>query len=247
MKINEIYHDPIHALLEGEDTDKVQSNNFYDEGSPVWIRYKDGDTVKNGMVILCPRCKGKGVNTSRTLNSLRHNQFISKDRADKFAGPCHVNRKDWRCVGGLMQDKRSGRIIWPEDAPKPEKRKMDKPRIEGDSVPKEEFMSSPEYKDQYMFLVRKYEMNKNADPNSFSYKKYVGIMDEINDTGEVSAETMNYLSLAVEKEKDKFKKSLNPNNKYKDNSPKNRDLSKKGELRDNRTRPDHNNRSILKR
>jgi hypothetical protein len=197
--------------------DGSSSNKFYDLGNPININYKDenGDT-KKGMVILCPRCGGSGNNTSRTLNRL-HGTHITQQQADRFGGGCYTNRKDAKCVGGLMMDKKSGRIIWPHSDSINKKESEDS----GPLYTIEQLKS--EYPDEYMMFATLYNKHKNDD-QSFTGKRIHAMVDSLRTTGSISQKSIDLLRNKIREDELKQKHIKNPKLKHvksKENRPEN--------------------------
>lgn len=139
MKINELWgHDNILAEIvdrgsrKGEDDDlDYDSDAFYREGipTPISVKTEDG-TIKTGMVYLCPLCNGNGKNILKRVGRLNASH-ITQQAKDLFGGGCGVNRRDYRCVNGLMQDKSTGQVFWQNDEPMASK---ERPPKESDNI-----------------------------------------------------------------------------------------------------------------
>lgn len=236
MKISEICDDFVPSFMgrilsEVVDTGHPSSDRYYALGEPLNIHYTDEDGVKkSGMVILCPRCGGKGDNTSKTLSRL-HGTHITQSQADKFGGGCHTKRQDAECVGGFMRDRRTGMIIWPAtELPKA------KEKGPATTMTVDEFMSGyPAEYALYLDLKSKYESGTMKETDEKLFTKLDGDVESGTDID--VRYVQNWLAGKIKA----AKKSLDPNAKY---QTKNTDKGQ-GKLIDRRrSQNEYNKRAI---
>lgn len=229
-----------------EVVDREGSLNYYKLSDPAKVKYKGKDGgVHDGWVFVCPLCNGDGRNTLHTLRRME-DTVISVDAANKFFGPCHANRRNEYCVGGLMRDKKTGQVIYP-----------DKPQVTTNPVDEngERILVSAierEYPKEFSMLdnMVKRTQEKLSNPEAKIGNFNRRVLDGVNNYGSILVNDFLHLSNTIKGNELEAKirsttgGPVHPSQKQRAGlMPKYDD---KGRLINHKVRPDEQNRTISK-
>lgn len=192
MKINEICEDftvltPTMALLseivdrgsrKDSDTDLEQdSDTYYREGIPAYTQILDKGDIKTCMVFLCPLCNGNGKNILKKMGRLNASHITQQSR-DLFGGGCGVNRRDYKCINGLMVDRNTGEWFW-SHAESPSKKETS-----SESTITTDVFRSQYPKEYGYYLVLKNKFKEGGFIADNDKKRLIKLIDKIHNNEE---------------------------------------------------------------